>query len=483
MKRFSTKDAPAKTSIKRQMNRLLVAVAAPLLVMIAVLIIMLASINRQYTGALQNANIAADFNTEFKDNIDLEMWYHVIKPRTAASEQELPMHELDAAVEVLHRLEETTTLRDNQWRIKSMLNMCENLRGYMLEIARTPLYDERMELLDRNIRGESGLTAHIEAYMHDYVDDEVRQLARLQSEISARVLAVVAATVAGAAVLVVLLLFTSVRFTRRITQPIGKLAEKARRLGEGDFSVQPIETESVELQTLDNGFDEMVGRINTLMEKQIEDQSYLHRTELELLQAQINPHFLYNTLDSIVILAENHRDEDVVKMVTSLSVFFRNSLSKGRDIITLRAERDQVTSYLEIQKIRYSDILAYDIQIPEALLACAVPKLILQPLVENAIYHGTKNRRGVGNITITGQSRGGDMLLCVEDDGVGMDEAQLKALQAGVYEDRHTGLGLVNVHKRIKLYCGEAYGLSFASVPGRGAAVSILLPKDLRFDA
>lgn len=464
------------------MNKLLVIIAAPLLVMIAILAVVLVSVNRQYTNALQNANAAADFNVEFKETLDLEMWNHVIKPRNEHSVDDLPMAELDNAVEVLHRLEETTTLRDNRWRIRSMLNWCENLRGYMIEIAETERYDDRIELLDSNIRGETGLTALIEAYMHDYIDDEVRELARIQGAISARVAVVIVIAIAGTALLIAVILLYSVRFTRRITDPIDALANKAQRLGEGDFAVEPIEAKSTEIQMLDNGFNEMVQRINTLMEKQIADQKYLHRTELELLQAQINPHFLYNTLDSIVVLAENHRDEEVVQMVTSLSVFFRNSLSKGRDIITLRAERDQVRSYLDIQQIRYSDILKSEIHIPDELLDYQVPKLVLQPLVENAIYHGTKNKRGVGRIVITGASSGDDILLRIEDDGAGMDEEQLKALQAGVYEDRHTGLGLVNVHKRIKLYCGDGYGLSFESTLGKGTTVSVLLPKAMPAD-
>ncbi len=475
-------DAAPQISINRQINKLLLIAAVSMLVIIVALISMLVAISRQYTSALQNANSAADFNKEFKNTLDLEMYNHVIRPRSSQSVEELPMKELDDAVQVLRRLETTTTLRDNRWRIRSMLNMCENLRSYMIGIAQADRYDDRMELLERNIRGETGLTKLIETYMHDYVDDEVRELARLQGEIGTQVTIVIACAIAGVLFLVIIVLLYSVHFARRITEPIAALAKKAEKLGEGDFSVTPIETNSAELQTLDKGFNEMVGRINTLMGKQIEDQKYLHRAELELLQAQINPHFLYNTLDSIVVLAENHRDEEVIQMVTSLSVFFRNSLSKGKDIITLRAERAQVASYLEIQQIRYSDILNYDIHIPDELLDCMVPKLVLQPLVENALYHGTKNKRGIGNIYITGKDLEDDMLLQVKDTGAGMDADQLQALQAGVYEDRHTGLGLVNVHKRIKLYCGDRYGLSFESTLGQGTTVSVLLPKDMWSD-
>lgn len=471
--------AAPQTSIKHQINKLLLTVGISMIGIIAVLILMLMSINRQYTSVLQNANIAADFNKEFKEALDLEMYNHVIKPRSAHSLEELPMAELDDAMGVLSRLDTTTTLRDNRWRIRSMLNMCENLRVYMIEIAQAERYDDRMELLERNIRGETGLTVLIETYMHDYIDDEVRELARMQREITTQVVIVIACTVSGVLLLTIVMLLYSMSLAKRITEPIGALAAKAQKLGDGDFSITPVETNSMELQTLDRGFNEMVGRINALMEKQIENQKYLHRAELELLQAQINPHFLYNTLDSISILAENHRDEEVVRMVVSLSVFFRNSLSKGKEIISLQTERDQVTSYLEIQQIRYSDILNYQIMIPDELLGCMVPKLILQPLVENALYHGTKNKRGLGTILITAKRLGQDMLLQVKDDGAGMDTEQLKALQAGVYEERHTGLGLVNVHKRIKLYCGESYGLSFESALGEGTTVSVLLPMNL----
>ncbi|MDR0928251.1 MAG: sensor histidine kinase [Oscillospiraceae bacterium] len=479
---MSTANLPSaapRVSIKRQMTKLFLIIAISMLIIIAALLITLVSISRQYTSALQNANTAADFNKEFKKTLDLEMYNHVIRARSPDSVAELPLGELNEAVEVLNRLERSTTLRDNRWRILSMLNMCESLKGYMIEIAQCERYDDRMELLERNIRGETGLTLLIETYMHDYIDDEVRELARLQGEIGTQVTVVIALTVAGVLLLFALMLLYSVHFAGRITQPIAQLAEKALKLGEGDFSVTPIATSSTELHTLDKGFDEMVGRINTLLGKQIEDQKTLHRAELELLQAQINPHFLYNTLDSIVILAENHRDEEVIQMVTSLSVFFRNSLSRGKDIITLRAERDQVMSYLQIQQIRYSDILNYEIDIPEELLDERVPKLVLQPLVENALYHGTKNKRGVGTIFISGKSMGGDMLLTVRDNGAGMDEEQIATLKAGIYADRHTGLGLVNVHKRIKLYCGEAYGLSFESALGAGTTVFILLPKGM----
>ena len=464
-------------SIEQQIKKLLLTVLPVMCAIIFLLIIMLVTINSQYTGVLQNAVTAADFNQEFKTMLDSGMYNHVILPRSEEAVEQLPMDVLSDAEAVLHRLETTTTLRDNRWRIQSMLDMCENLRGYMVEIALEESYDQRMDLLERNIRGETGLTKLIETYMHEFIDDEVREMARLQGQVTTQVTAVILSVVAGVLLLTIAMIWYAVRVTRRITGPIGALSTKAQQFGEGHFDAAPVETHITELQTLDNGFDEMARRIDALMDKQRQDQQSLHRAELELLQAQINPHFLYNTLDSIAILAESDRSEDVVNMVTSLSTFFRNSLNKGEDIISLDAECKQVTSYLEIQQIRYSDILRYEIHIPDELMDCQVPKLILQPLVENALYHGIKNRRGMGTITVTGRCDGDDLLLQVTDNGAGMDEEQVRVLLAGIYEDRHTGLGLVNVHKRIRLYCGEPYGLSFESQVGKGSTVSVRLPQ------
>lgn len=472
-------------TIRQQIRRLLVTTSLAMAVIIAVLAFVLISVSRQTTGVLSCATTAADFNQEFKANLDLEMYNHVIRPRSPSSEQELPMTELDSAEQVLRRLALETSLPDNRWRVQSMLDMCANLRGYMIEIANTPSYDLRMELLDRNIRGETGLTGLIEDYMHDFLGDEVRELARLRNVFDRQIPLLMAFSLAVIVVLFLLLLLYSLRVSRRITAPMQALSRKAEQFGSGNFSGDPVETNIVELKILDRNFDKMANRITSLMERQRQDQQSLHRAELELLQAQINPHFLYNTLDSIAILAESQRGEDVVDMVNSLSTFFRNSLNRGEDIISLRSELIQARSYLEIQQIRYSDILSWRISVPEELQDCTVPKLILQPLIENALYHGIKNRRGRGLIEITGEEESPDsaedpegaLLIRVRDNGAGMSPEQLALLQSGAFEEHHSGLGLKNVHQRIRLYCGKAYGLSFASTPGEGTTVTVRLPR------
>ena len=469
-------------TVRRKMISLLVGLTGLIVPFVVLMVIMLVHTNSTYAIILKNASTAADFNSAFKTTIDSRMYSHVIEPRTGDDEATLPLADVDDAVRVLERLAVSTTLPDNKWRIQSMLNWCENLRNYMVEIANTPHYDDRMTLLDRNIRGETGLTVLIETYMHDYLDAEVREMVRLQSLFRTRTYLFILVSILLAVLLVISGIGSSVRISRAIALPIRTLSETVSRFGNGNFTSAPIASDVIELNTLHDGIDEMARRIDLLMKTQIDNQRSLHKAELELLQAQINPHFLYNTLDSIAILAESDRAEDAVAMVNSLSTFFRVSLSKGKDVISIASELNHVRSYLQIQQLRYSDILQYTIDVPDELLSHDVPKLVLQPLVENALYHGIKNRRGIGHIKISGCIAGDDILLRVEDDGAGMEEQQIRNLQTGIYEDRHTGLGLVNVHKRIRLYCGEPYGLSFAQRPGQGTIVTIRLPLSFQHD-
>lgn len=234
-----------------------------------------------------------------------------------------------------------------------------------------------------------------------------------------------------------------------------------------------------EASILSNSMNTMIDKINELLEQVKTEQVRLRKAEFELLQAQINPHFLYNTLDAIIWLAEAGDQKRVVNMVRSLSDFFRTSLNQGKDINSIQEEMLHVRSYLEIQQVRYQDILSYEIDVPQELYQYSIPKITVQPLVENALYHGIKNKRGLGHIIIRGEAKQDYFVLLVQDDGIGIDQARLLQVQSGIQNKVLTGkdfYGLYNVNERIRLNFGEEYGISIDSVYGEGTEVRIVLP-------
>ena len=234
-----------------------------------------------------------------------------------------------------------------------------------------------------------------------------------------------------------------------------------------------------EASILSNSMNTMIDKINELLEQVKTEQVRLRKAEFELLQAQINPHFLYNALDAIIWLAEAGDQKRVVNMVRSLSDFFRTSLNQGKDINSIQEEMLHVRSYLEIQQVRYQDILSYEIDVPQELYQYSIPKITVQPLVENALYHGIKNKRGLGHIIIRGEAKQDYFVLLVQDDGIGIDQARLLQVQSGIQNKVLTGkdfYGLYNVNERIRLNFGEEYGISIDSVYGEGTEVRIVLP-------
>ena len=223
----------------------------------------------------------------------------------------------------------------------------------------------------------------------------------------------------------------------------------------------------------------MIEKTSNLIDRVKQEQTKLREAELEILQVQINPHFLYNTLDTIVWLAEAGDNEQVVNMVEVLSDFFRASLNGGKDIVTLEEEYRHVSSYLQIQQVRYKDILEYEIKLPEELGQVQIPKITLQPLVENALYHGIKNKRGKGLIRVYAYKKNDLCVIAVEDNGRGMTPEKLAEIKAGLLrqrEEEKESYGLYNVNERIRLRFGNQYGLSFYSEDHAGTKVEIYLP-------
>ena len=298
-----------RDSIESRMGRLVVMVCVFMAAILAVVLALVLAYNSQYKNLLYNVTTASEFNQDFKENIDLKMYYYVIESRYSEG---LPIQEIQDAQALAKDLLNSTSQKDSLQAVTSVLDL-----------------------------------------------------------------------------------------SRRAEDVIG-----------GDLTVrEPVRSETYEIRTLSEGMEQMIARLNAQIQEITQKQASLRKTELALLQAQINPHFLYNTMDTIIWLIEADRPQAAVEMVSNLSSFFRHSLSRGEDVITLGEEEEHVRSYLQIQQARYKDILDYAVEIDPALRETRLPKLTLQPLVENALYHGIKRKRGKGHISVTSGREGDSVLI------------------------------------------------------------------------
>lgn len=472
MKRRRSTEMQKHVPLERHIRKLQVMFLIPVTAMVFFTFAVLFSYVGQYSEILHNVTTASEFNQDFKEQIDLKMYYYVVESHYSDG---LPIEEVKEAQELAKSLIDTTTQRESWKAINDVLNLCVNLESKIHMIEETDNYDERQSQLENNIYG---LTSLIQEYMYTYLYHEASLLNSLQADMMERLYLEIGLIIVAAFILLLITFRRSLRLSRSITQPISNLCSRVQAIGEGNLTPQtPIQAREYEIQTLSDGFEQMVERLNQLIEQNRQEQIRLRSAELALLQAQINPHFLYNTLDTIVWLTEMEKNEQAVEMVTSLSSFFRSSLSNGRDIITLREEEQHVRSYLEIQQVRYKDILDYRIEIDASLAEYEIPKLTLQPLVENALYHGIKLKRGQGFIRVSGTSCGGNISLIVEDDGAGMDEECLRKVRGALLREQEIGFGLSTVHERLQLLFGPSYGLQIDSEAGKGTRVSVKIPK------
>lgn len=281
-----------------------------------------------------------------------------------------------------------------------------------------------------------------------------------------------------AAFLLVLVL-TNTFISSRITTPIQKLERSVNAIEAGDLDTEVYMGGSYEIRHLGRSIGDMAKRIKTLMQDIVTEQESKRKNEFDILQSQINPHFLYNTLDIIVWMIENGQKQEAAAVVTALARFFRISLSKGRSIITVRDELEHVRNYLMIQQMRFKNKFTYRIEAKEDVMELVSLKLILQPLVENAIYYGMEFMDGDGEIDVEVYRESEDLLFRVSDNGLGMTQEQAESLlseKEHISSKRGSGIGVKNVNERIRLYFGEKYGLTIQSEPDDGTLITIRLP-------
>lgn len=462
-------------SIRGKMSRLLMQMFIPIMFIFTIIIAMVLTRNIMFASVNGNIADASGFNREFKEEVDLEMYLYV-----TGYNDEIPWEDVNSARELAENLLERTSNDDSRKAMKNVLILCDNLSDYMKQIEETEQYDDQMKQWENNI---CGITQLIEDNFYSYLYHEAGELASIQKQIDNWLIAEIAFVVLIILVVTPIVLKRAFTLSRSITDPIIEMNSRVEAIGDGDLSAHtPVKTDDKNLALLSLGIEDMAERLSKQIELNRQEQIHLRETELSLIQAQINPHFLYNTLDAIVWLIESGKNDQAEMMVTSLSSYFRSFLSDGREIVTIAEETNHIRSYLEIQQVRYRDIMEYEINVDEDIEDYKLPKLTLQPLVENAIYHGLKPKRGKGKITVTGKTDGDMILLKVQDTGAGMSEEQLRELTDKIHNEDTTSFGLVAAYKRLKLLYGDEFRFDIVSKADSGTSIKISIPRKADID-
>lgn len=465
---------------------LLVAVAIlPFLAMSVYLLISLKGYSRSYDKIVSNMMIANNYNLDFRDELDESIYRLVAGSITLDSigsdnSVEDPYELVNTLREDFSDLVKITTDRESRLWLQSLLRNLDTLEDRIDDIQcnleEGGHYDENMEMLDNNIYI---LTELIQDDIQYYIYYQTRSMNSLKLQLNAQVerfLIVLAVMLAFILLFVVLIAAQTVS---GIVRPIKRLRQVTGAVAHGDFSVRAERAGPEEIAELSGSVNNMTVHLGDMVRKIKEDERKMRHAELRLLQEQINPHFLYNTLDTIVWLIESDSADEAVDMVVSLSQFFRLVLSHGAEFISIRDEEQHIRSYLKIQQARYHDILDYEIDMDPAVYPYQILKLTLQPLVENALYHGIKYKRAMGKITITGRLQEHSIVLVVADNGVGMEPEKLAHLRREIERpcrDTEGGFGLANVNERIRMYFGDYYGMQIESAVGEGTTVTVTLP-------
>lgn len=434
--------------------------------------------NRQYEDMINSVVVASEFSLDFKKDFDYETYLLIVGNKTVEESKLETM--IKEATRIVMDMESLTDSPQNMNHLKSAKKYLTNLENYKNRIEENleegNKYEDNIEIWENDIQIVTSLLSDT---IYQYIYYEIKDIQTSRTEYQNIFMNVFRFSFLALIGIILLLILLSFYIPLSITRPIRKLGEVTDQVAKGNLSVRSDVDAGAEVGMLSDSLNTMIDKINELLEQVKKEQIRLRKAEFELLQSQINPHFLYNTLDAIVWLAEAGEQKRVVNMVGSLSDFFRTSLNQGRDIIPIKEELQHVTSYLEIQQVRYQDILQYEIHVPEELEKYLIPKITIQPLVENALYHGIKNKRGTGKIVIWGKKEADHFVIVIGDNGIGIREERLSEVRKGIKHKAFSEneiYGLYNVNERIRLNFGEAYGITIESVYQEGTTVNVLLP-------
>lgn len=444
--------------------------------------------SRQYNDIITNVSLANLINSIAKKEIPDELW-NIVSGRKSFNEG-MQYEMLEEIKDGLSRIEQTTSDKRSRQKLevasRARLTLYRNVSRLGVNIASGGSVASSEVALDE-IRSISALFSDI---MQEFIVMEIESAYKTNISISnsSIVLGLIQAGIILFAV--ILSLRGGLALSDSVRRPISEMEILSTKIAHGDFDSRVNIPGVLELDNLADNLNSMAQKIDALIKQNVEEQKNLRKAEMKALQAQITPHFLYNTFDTIIWLAEEEQTEDVIKVTHAFSEFLRISLSRGHEWITVGQELDHVRNYLTIQKIRYADILNYEIEADPALNDFKMLKLSLQPLVENAIYHGIKNKRGRGHLKVSAHFSDASkkfMTFTVQDDGAGFSQERLEqvrhelSLNSCETEKLSSVYGLYNVNQRLVLYYNDGAeplsdGIQIESTGGFGAKISFTVP-------
>lgn len=433
-----------------------------------------------YRSALANVEEANSVSTIVQENVLEELWdlvFGLIQVSDYESGNELEKVRL-----AIEEIQANTTTAKEAANLDVALRTLDTLDHYISKmesnIANERPFDENEAIMVQ----VDAVTVLLYAILQDFVRVEIE----LAGKTSDDMLVSLYYLMLFELIIVLTIIYSAKKNNRFLTQqvqePLNDLIVLSEELSQGHLDYRAKEPEVAELRVVTESMNDMAQNLHVLIEENAVKQFDLAQSELRVLQAQITPHFIYNTLDAILSLAEQGNSEQVKTMTYALSDFLRISLSKGQDWITIEKEIRHVEDYLTILQIRYGAMLTFAIDIPEEIMQTEVLKMILQPLVENAVYHGTKHVRRAGKVTVAATYTADTIQFFVTDNGIGMQEERLleiqaRLAQATVDDSGEGGYGLYNVRKRLLLYYGNVASLDLDSTYRKGTTVTVTVPK------
>ena len=478
--------------IKQFIPNLNLTIRSKIVVSFAIVIVMMSCLNilliisslkynDQYNTIVTNITDANSINGILKKNIDSVMYAIVAgKINFEEGNQYIIIKHVN---DNINKIRKNVSSKESRFALDVTYRTMETLKHYVDVLGEQIKLKKKVAENEKVLEEIRGVSSLVEEEIQEFILYELKSCEVVKQQIQ---MSVNKWVVTNIIVLSIVLLFSvgaAWLISGGISNPIRELRQMAASIAEGNLNVRVENKNADEITSLGLSFNIMAGKVKELIEYSRKEQENLKKSELKALQAQINPHFLYNTLDTIVWMAEANKSEQVIEIVSALSNFFRITLSKGKDWIDVKDEVEHIRSYLIIQKIRYRDILDFQIEVDEDILNYKVLKLTLQPVVENALYHGIKYRRTGGTIFIKGTKTSDGLLRFeVNDNGIGMSEEKIAEIQAELNNDsiepivKDSGFGLNNVHKRIRLYYGKQYGITLKSEYNKGTSILLCFP-------